>query len=824
MVLVMATPAFADTELSAEQKGPINTTTDANITIDQTIILHDKKPGAVLILNSNNTVTNNAGLISNKSHKNALAVELNTGGPAASLFNTGGITSEGLGINNVGIQVDTVGFTGSISLSADSTSQVVVDGINPIGINFLGPFTGAFTNAAPITATGNNAAAIYVNGLINGSFSNSGAITAVGQDLAKSNTTIAYGIHFASAGGLAQLVNSGTISASITGHNSTDTAIGIAADAGAHLLNITNNGGTISAIVKSASKSATQTVYAIQDNSGNLTSISNSGTITSTLNQMDNGGIPAVAIDLSHGIQAETITSNGTISGDLLFGKGTNTLSITGGLTNGRVLPGSGGTLAVTVSAGQLATRQGQFTSLNVASTGTLGFVIGSTTPTPAIVTVTDAATFVSGSQLALSFDSGLATSGTVALLKAGTLTVANARTLTSPQLPFIYTGTVTQTGNTLNFAYQRKNASALNLSRNATALFEPAINATVNDAPFGAALLNLTSEAAVQTAMERLYPVTLVGTTTVVAQTLTNQSINAVGEHQRLLTEQNDPGHDGMNWWGQEIYNNTRQGAVADVPGDNQIIEGFAFGTDSAVSNNTRLGGALNWAASSAQGENPGQERVYGTWIMPTIYGNYRDDNYFFNTQGSIGFASISSNRRIKIDTLIRTAKGNWDEYLGSAGLSTGYVASAGSFSAIPRIDLQGLLDHGGAYAESGAVGEDLSVDSRDAFSITGFAGVSLLDNIDMGDNDFLVPEVRGGYGYDLLHADRKATGSFSAIASNAGNFNLSAQDPSSSRLLGGGSVSYRSANWALHFNYDFEDGKGTMVHSGTISIDGYL
>ncbi len=224
-------------------------------------------------------------------------------------------------------------------------------------------------------------------------------------------------------------------------------------------------------------------------------------------------------------------------------------------------------------------------------------------------------------------------------------------------------------------------------------------------------------------------------GVTTAVAQNLTDQMTSAVGAHQRQLTESGDAGHDGMNWWGQEVYSSVRQSTVADVPGADQIIEGFAFGTDSVVSNTTRLGGALTWAENGASGGNPAQNKVYGSWFLPTLYADWRDGDYFLNGNASVGFGSTNSNRRIKIDTLVRNAKGNWDEYLGGAGLSTGFVESAGSFTVIPRLDLNGLFDHGGSYTESGAANEDLNVDSRSNTTISGFAGVSLLDTIDTGD-----------------------------------------------------------------------------------------
>ncbi len=297
IVLVMAAPAFADTGNSrSKQKGPANTTTDGNITIDQTIILHDAKAGAVAIVNSNNMITNNAGLISNKAHKDALDVELTGGGAAAGLTSTGGITAEGVGANNVGIQVDATGFTGNVSLSNDSTSELIVDGTNPIGFNILGTLNGSITTAAPVTVTGNVAT---------GRLCPTASSTAPSPTVARSAAVrlerqenlddFGHGRAFSGSGGsLAESrQHRHDLCASITGKVTNDTAIGIATDAERasvdHWRTQARSALRCQDLEQERDLKPSSPFKTFRESDDDW---ERAGTITTSLNQLDNGGVP----------------------------------------------------------------------------------------------------------------------------------------------------------------------------------------------------------------------------------------------------------------------------------------------------------------------------------------------------------------------------------------------------------------------------------------------------------------------------------------------------------------------------------------------------
>lgn len=179
-------------------------------------------------------------------------------------------------------------FTGGIytsgTISASAKSSLNTSSVNvtakaiEIGANATIP---SLTVATP-TGAGNIGATI--------SGPSGGAAIAILIDPAGSGTK---------GGSLATLINGGTISASAT---TTDTT--------AKLLN----------------------AYAILDEAGHLTTIRNQSgaTISATATTLDAGNQNAVAVDVSANRSGVTFDNQGTVTGDILFGTGADTLNVSG--------------------------------------------------------------------------------------------------------------------------------------------------------------------------------------------------------------------------------------------------------------------------------------------------------------------------------------------------------------------------------------------------------------------------------------------------------------------------------------------------------------
>lgn len=204
---------------------------------------------------------------------------------------------------------------GSIS-GASSNAGTGVITFSIVGASSAAPtqFYGGIFNGGSITATATTntqTQSVTANALFIGNYADIG--TENGMGLTNSNES-----------------GSGTITASVTGPESGEaTAISIQQNAS---LPVINNSGTISAIATTTNPDfvTSLTAYGIFDASGTLNSITNSGTISAIATPLKNNAQIAVAADLSVNTTGVTFENMGTVAGDILFGSGPDTLTITG--------------------------------------------------------------------------------------------------------------------------------------------------------------------------------------------------------------------------------------------------------------------------------------------------------------------------------------------------------------------------------------------------------------------------------------------------------------------------------------------------------------
>ncbi|MAL10883.1 MAG: hypothetical protein CMF74_14615 [Maricaulis sp.] len=175
--LAAVAPAMADTNVDGERTDPIRTSTanggnPDNIIIGTNgrVVLSSGNPGPAVVLDSDNTVTNNGRIeISNTDNAVGILVE---GGRTGGLTNTGGIN-----LTETNGSVDTDG-DGDID-------GPLATGTNRVGILIDGnsPFNGNVTNTAAggITVVGNRSAGIRNLAGINGNLVSNGRITMTGD-------------------------------------------------------------------------------------------------------------------------------------------------------------------------------------------------------------------------------------------------------------------------------------------------------------------------------------------------------------------------------------------------------------------------------------------------------------------------------------------------------------------------------------------------------------------------------------------------------------------------------------------------------------------
>lgn len=377
---------------------------------------------------------------------------------------------------------------------------------NPYGIILSGTVLGdgvyAGVNGAGMRIGGRGGAVNIANGmLVNGT---------IGGAARNADAT---GLELGAGTRLPELRNSGTISATVTGTTSGRAAALLIGEGAT--VPVLRNARTITATtIKEGS------AIAILDRSGTLGLIENSGSIAATGAETGKGR--NVAIDLSArtadtiirqtvvgaGSTAPSITgdirfgsgsdllelADGTVSGTVSFGGGTNRLVMSGdALFSGLADFGGGaGTLslanssaftgrllgaqnvAVGVSGGTLVlSGPTTIASLNVGEAGVIGATLGGRAGDATAITVSGNATFAKGAKIRIRLSDMTNAEGNFSVITAGSLTGAGDLAADSALVPFLYKAKLAVVGNTINVDVDRKATADLGLNASEATAFD---------------------------------------------------------------------------------------------------------------------------------------------------------------------------------------------------------------------------------------------------------------------------------------------------------------------------------------------------------------
>jgi hypothetical protein len=210
-VALLSSSALADTDISKQETGPINTATDGNITIETngSVVVTTNPPTAAAVTINSDAIVNNEGMISYKGVTDATGVELLTGN-TGEFESTGTVDLTGTGSSKTGILISgpqsdtgTGTFTGvipsggttpiAINLEADSILKVQGDGsfgidelygTNTVGdIDVAGSLTVLPTSLNSTKTSLGNVVAINIAGTMTGNIDiqSGGVVTAQGE-------------------------------------------------------------------------------------------------------------------------------------------------------------------------------------------------------------------------------------------------------------------------------------------------------------------------------------------------------------------------------------------------------------------------------------------------------------------------------------------------------------------------------------------------------------------------------------------------------------------------------------------------------------------
>ncbi len=331
-------------------------------------------------------------------------------------------------------------------------------------------------------------------------------------------------IELAAGARLPELRNAGTIAASVSGTTGTGQATAVLIGEGATVPILRNSRNITATTIAGGS------AYAILDRSGTLGLIENSGAIGAS--GADATSTRNVAIDLSArtgdstirqtvvaaGVSAPSITgavrfgsgndlldlADGTLTGDVSFGGGTNRLTMSGDavLTGNADFGGGAGFLtlagtalfngkltnsqnvAVNVGSGTLVlSGPASIASLDVGTGGVIGATVGGAAGTNTAITVGGTANFATGSKIRIRLADINTAVGTYTVISAGTLTGAGNLAADSALVPFLYKAALAVSGNNINVAVTRKATGELGLNASEAAAFDPLYAALSKDA-----------------------------------------------------------------------------------------------------------------------------------------------------------------------------------------------------------------------------------------------------------------------------------------------------------------------------------------------------
>jgi hypothetical protein len=729
-----------------------------------------------------------------------------------------------------------------VAYSVVNHGVVIGDGLEP-GVDGVGMAIGYYLeDEAAGTFEVTLADGIYNSGNIGGSATSSSLLTASAADPAEANAT---GLIVGRGASVSELNNAGNITANTSGvEGGKATAIEILE--GGSLPAIENHRVIRAASATSDASNENVAAYAIVDRSGTLLDIVNYGTIDATASITDSGS-ETIAIDVSSATANVTIRNvteaDGLIpqiSGDILYGSGAaNVLHIEGfGLDSnnqpvratviGRVLVNreDGGGVNVNIDNGVLRTQETQAVSVTVTGDddvyGTVDFVLGEIDDPAnnAIIDAAGAVTFGEGSRAAFSSLSFLPGGGTFKLISAATGIIFDdydeAITFTAPYLytsEFVFDDQLAGT-DTLSLVLNRKSASDLGLEGNLATIYEAAAQAAAFDDPFGRGLLSITDQAGVEESLNSLVPSIGVG-----ARALTiavTDSINGpIGRRQRNLVANPEQ---GLRFWAQQYYEDLNAATTSASPSYFGSGLGIAGGVEWGDSPNMRYGVSYSYFSGQVTESLPRATKENIALNLLSAYASWRWNNFFVTPQANVGYASYDNQRRVIAGSVVRTAVSDWSAYMGSGGVSSGYVLNLGAFKIIPQVSLDGLYMHETAYTERlGGSGVNLALDSRTTTSVRLFAGVIAQTQFSLDDGIFM-PQVIAGWSKELVNDRQTIDASFEATPGS--EFALVGPKSASSRLIGGASFTYLFDNWSAGFNYDAAHTSGAFAQSATVSM----
>ena len=490
---------------------------------------------------------------------------------------------------------------------------------------------------------------------------------------------------------------------------------------------------------------------------------------------IDDNDEPAIVGDILFGTGNDSLTlSNGTLFGSMSFGLGADSLTISGGATaKGDVLnlKASNETtgndrytaanlddqLTIAINDGRLTAMNTSVVrgdSLTVAAKGDLFVTIdpnGAAGRTNTVFEM-DTASFANGSTIGFELtgliDSDIGVGSQYTIVKAGALTFGTVNTdALAENRPYFYN--ITATANTglgeVYLTIARRNAAEMGLTDNQGAALDAIYQALFADDDLADSFLGATNKKDFLRLYDQLLPDQGEG--------LFSALDNSTQALFRLTATRPDMGqkYGPDSVWVQEINVGVLRETGVTIGSETKAF-GFIAGYESMGDDGGALGATLAYM-NAEEKDDVAQigEQTNVSLLEAGVYYRRNIGGWLFAARGAAGYGWFEGERRF-IDPatsssagVIREATASWGGFTGSANAMVAYEARFGRFYVRPQVSLDYIYLSEGERDEDGDVGLGLTVDERTSSRLS--AAAELAFGATFGRDNWWRPELRIGY-----------------------------------------------------------------------------
>lgn len=195
---------------------------------------------------------------------------------------------------------------------------------------------------------------------------------------------------------------------------------------------------------------------------------------------------------------------------------------------------------------------------------------------------------------------------------------------------------------------------------------------------------------------------------------------------------------------WVQGMYNKSKLDDTEKSNGFDSETSGVAFGAESFVSNNTKVGIGYAYSQTEIDGFMRTTDVDTHTAIL---YGEYKPNNWYLNAIATYGWSDYSENKNVA------NVNVNADYDVETFGLQamTGYDVKISNVGLTPEVGVRYVHIKQDDYKDSA----DQKISASDSDILTGVIGAKLNKTWELNNGAYITPEVRVAATYDLVNDD---------------------------------------------------------------------